>query len=120
MYAGKLKSEIAMLKSISIISTTVGKPEQAQALARQVVESRLAGCVQVDGPIQSVYRWEGNVCDEPEYRLSIKTLPQQLAPLLESLSRLHPYQTPELLVSTVECSEDYYRWLLEQVCSASD
>lgn len=109
------QGETVMLQSISIISTTVSTPEQAEAIAKQLVESRLAGCVQIDGPIQSIYCWEGRVCNEPEYRLNIKTLPIYTDQLLASIGKLHPYQTPELLVSSLECSEDYHRWLSDQV-----
>lgn len=109
-----------MNHSISVINTTVGSSDQAQKIAKRLVESQVAGCVQIDGPIQSVYRWEGKVCEEAEYRLSAKTVPNLVDTLMASLGTLHPYQTPELLVTSVECSENYFRWLKDQVADQSN
>lgn len=108
-----------MLYTISTVSTTLGTKEQAQALAEQVVESRTAACVQIDGPIHSVYRWEGKLCSETEYRLTLKTLPALVDNLIERVRKLHPYQIPELLVSSGEVSADYFGWVQEQVAADS-
>jgi periplasmic divalent cation tolerance protein len=55
-----------------VVLITVSTAQQADDLARQIVEARLGACVQIE-TIQSVYRWQGTLCNEPEYRLSIKT-----------------------------------------------
>jgi periplasmic divalent cation tolerance protein len=108
-----------MLYTISTVSTTLGTQEQAQALAEQVVESRTAACVQIDGPIHSVYRWKGKLCSETEYRLTLKTLPALVDNLIEHVRKLHPYQIPELLVSSGKVSADYFGWVQEQVAADS-
>jgi periplasmic divalent cation tolerance protein len=108
-----------MLRTISTVSTTVGTLEQAQNMARQIVKSSVAACVQIDGPLQSFYVWDGKLCDEKEYRLTCKTLPGQVDALSSLVKELHPYQIPELLVSHADCSPDYFQWLTEQVNSES-
>ncbi len=103
------------MPKIVIISTTLGNPDAAKKLAMQVVETRLAACVQIDGPIQSVYSWKGQLCTDDEYRLSCKTLPTLSQQASQFLRQHHSYELPELVVAEVEASEDYYQWLSEQV-----
>ena len=58
------------------VTTTVATLDDAKALARAIVEERLAACVQIDAIAASFSRWEGRLCEEPEVRLSIKTVPE--------------------------------------------
>ena len=99
------------------LTTTIETEAQAQSLARRLVEERLAACVQISGPIQSIYRWKAEICDSNEFRLTIKTSLELENDLVESLSALHPYETPEILIRSVCVTERYGRWLLEQVVS---
>ena len=103
------------MPNIAIISTTLGNAEAAQHLAKRIVEAKLAACVQIDGPIQSVYRWKGQLCTDDEYRLSCKTLPSLRSQALQFLRQNHSYELPELIVAEVEASQDYWQWLSEQV-----
>ncbi len=57
------------------IVTTTGKQEEARRIADALVEQRLAGCVQIVGPIESLYRWEGIIETATEWQCWIKTLP---------------------------------------------
>ena len=104
-----------MTVDILELTTTTETEEQAQELARQLVRARLAACVQVVGPIHSVYRWQGEICESAEFRLTAKSIPQRQASLLDFVKSVHPYQTPEILVHVVQVSEEYGRWLTEQV-----
>jgi periplasmic divalent cation tolerance protein len=91
--------------------TTVETREQAETLARGLIDARLAACVQIDGPIRSVYRWDGRVQEGDEYRLTVKYLPQRHAELETSLLARHPYQNPEWVVVRAEhVSEKYLSW----------
>ncbi len=91
--------------------TTVERKEQAEALARGLVEERLAACVQIDGPITSFYRWEGRVEQASEYRLAAKFLASRQLELEAWLFSRHPYQTPEWLVVRADhVSEKYLSW----------
>lgn len=91
--------------------TTVETADQAEELARGLVEARLGACVQVDGPITSHYRWEGQVCAGQEFRLTIKFLADRQLELEAWLFTRHPYQTPQWIVVAAEhVSEKYLSW----------
>ena len=76
--------------------TTVASSEQAHQLARGLIEQRLAACVQIQA-IESVYRWEGELQQDSEWRLLIKTTPERWAALQAWLLARHPYSLPALL-----------------------
>ncbi len=98
------------------ITTTLETMEQAQQLADALVKSRLAACVQIAGPIQSVYQWQGEICNSTEYRCTIKTTANLQARLFSAIREQHPYEVPEILVTKVSASSEAYgRWLQAQV-----
>jgi periplasmic divalent cation tolerance protein len=100
---------------ILTVTTTVDSMDAARKLARGIVESRLAACVQIDAIAASVYRWEGAICEEPELRLTIKTLPQMLAQLEAYIARHHPYDLPQLTAWPTMCSAAYAQWVAESM-----
>ncbi len=92
-------------------------PDEACArdLARMLVERRLAGCVNWT-PVRSAYRWEGEVREEGEVLLLIKTDRARLDELRRELGERHPYELPELIAVPIgDGSEAYLRWLREAV-----
>ena len=98
------------------VLTTVDSEDGAQRLARGMVDERLAACVQVVGPIMSVYRWQGAVQVEREWQCLAKTTAERLEALVEHLRRHHPYELPEIVATPiVGGGEDYLRWVSEQV-----
>ncbi|HLI64254.1 MAG TPA: divalent-cation tolerance protein CutA [Terriglobales bacterium] len=102
-----------------IVLTTVGLNETAEELARQLVERRLAACVNIVGPIRSIYRWEGEIHKEQEYLLVIKTTTEHSAAMPRLFKELHPYELPECVQLPVEGgSEAYLGWLAGEVDSA--
>lgn len=105
------------MEKLALLSTTVDSHEAATAMAKRLVESRKVACVQIDGPIESVYRWQGQVCQAAEYRLSCKTTPTLTEKVLAQILEYHSYQTPELLVQSIDASPEYFAWLVEQVSS---
>ncbi len=95
-----------------IVLTTVSSPEEADQLARALVEARLAACATLLPPVQSIYRWQGAVETATETLLLLKTAAEQLPALEARLHALHSYQTPEFLVLRVEAgSPGYLDWL---------
>jgi periplasmic divalent cation tolerance protein len=94
-----------------MICTTVAQLEEAQRIAQQLIENRWAACVQIDGPIESWYRWEGQLESSTEFRLQIKTLPSCHQAVLRCLELLHPYEVPELLSIEAVSSTAYHRWV---------
>lgn len=100
---------------ILTVTTTVGSEADAQRLAREIVDQRLAACVQVEAGLQSFYRWEGRQCEEAEVRLVIKTLPACEAALQQLFSQRHPYDVPQFLAVTMRASEAYARWARAEI-----
>ncbi|MCA9530856.1 MAG: divalent-cation tolerance protein CutA [Myxococcales bacterium] len=95
-----------------VVLCTAPGPEEAGALARGLVDTRLAACVQIVPNVRSIYRFEGVVHDEPEAQLVIKTRRGRYAALEAWLVEHHPYAVPELLALPVERGlEAYVSWL---------
>ena len=101
-----------------IVLTTLGLKEAAEKLAQQLVERRLAACVNVVGPIRSIYRWKSKVHNEQEYLLVIKTTAEQAVHLQSAFRELHPYELPECVqLSVAGGSDEYLAWLAAEVSS---
>jgi periplasmic divalent cation tolerance protein len=99
-----------------LILTTIGSKDRAERLAQQLVERRLAACVNIVGPIRSVYRWKQKIEHEEEYLLLIKTMAAQTAQLRAAIRELHPYELPECMELAIDGgSEEYLAWLAEEV-----
>ncbi len=97
------------------VMTTLDKPEDADGLARLLVERRLAACTQTLGPITSTYRWEGRIEVTQEWLMLIKTTPAQWPALEEAIRQNHPYETPEILALPIAAgSGPYLQWLAEE------
>lgn len=95
-----------------MVLTSVGGALDAERIARELVERRLAACVNVVPGLVSLYRWKGRVERDEERLLLIKTRRARFAALREALLALHPYELPELLALPVaEGHEPYLAWL---------
>ncbi len=103
---------------IILVMTTVDEQGVASKLSRELVEENLAACVSVSSPVTSVYSWEGEVVEDEEYPLLIKTTDSRREAVEDFLQTNHPYDCPEVLSLEVdEVSEDYGVWLREVVKS---
>ncbi len=102
------------------VQTATEQREQAEAIARALVERRLAACVQVLGPIQSTYRWKGQIERAEEWLCLIKTTRKLFAAVEEAVVGLHPYETPEIIAVSIEQgSRCYLQWLAEETGNPS-
>ena len=99
-----------------LVLTTFPADGDADAFARTLVDERLAACVTVLGPMQSVYRWQGEVASAAERQLLIKTKAANLAALEQRVHALHPYDVPEFLVVPIERGSAAYLAWLEGSC----
>ena len=98
------------------VTTTCGCQETARELARKLIDERLAACVQITGPIESVYRWEGQVRVDQEWKCTIKSLSSAADHLIQFISSHHPYEVPEILVQPVVASSaSYADWVRTEV-----
>jgi periplasmic divalent cation tolerance protein len=94
-----------------LVLTTLGANHDAAAVARTLVDERLAACVAVVPGLRSVYRWEGRVTEDAEQQLVIKTTRARLTALEQRLGELHPYDVPEFVVLEGEASAAYGAWV---------
>jgi periplasmic divalent cation tolerance protein len=94
------------------VVTTVDGEDVAASLARGIVEARLAACVQIVGPIRSVYWWQGSIDDAREWQLVIKTTSERLSALEAHIKANHTYDTPEITVTEISGgSREYLDWI---------
>src|SRR5262245_44624277 len=95
-----------------VVFITVPDRGQADRIADAVVGERLAACVNIVGPIQSVYRWEGKIARDEELLLVVKTTRARYAALEARVLSIHPYQTPEVIALPIERgAAAYLRWI---------
>lgn len=102
------------MPTIRLVFTSLPDAEIAGKLAKSLVETRLAACVNILAPCQSVYRWQGNVQEDGEIPLIIKTT-AELYPALETyLRQQHPYALPEIVaLDAVQGLPEYLSWVAE-------
>ena len=104
---------------VVLVLSTVPDDASVEALARALIDERLAACVNVHAPMVSIYRWKGAVERDSERQLVIKTTRAALPALEKRLRELHPYELPEFIV--VEASggsEKYLHWVVQEVQEA--
>src|SRR4051794_7302338 len=97
-----------------IVLTTVTSDFDARPLARELVEQRLAACVDIIPGVTSFYRWKESITEDGEQILIIKTVDDNVDDLRKALFARHPYEVPEFVVLAVASMSDAYGgWLLE-------
>ena len=95
-----------------IVLTTISNIEEAESLARKIIEAKLAACVQILPPVKSLYFWENVVQEDSEHLLLIKTLPGKYDELETFIKSNHRYEIPEIIALKAESvSADYSEWL---------
>lgn len=108
-----------MRTAIQVLTTTDSRVA-AEHMARTLVEQRLAACVQVSGPVTSVYRWQGQVECAEEWTCAIKTTIDRYRDVEAQIRTLHTYEEPEILQIPISGgSNTYLAWLRQQVDTAS-
>ncbi|KXA90720.1 hypothetical protein AKJ62_00110 [candidate division MSBL1 archaeon SCGC-AAA259D14] len=104
-----------MNRYIQVI-TTVDEKEEAEMLSERLVERRLAGCVQIIGPITSTYWWNDKVENAEEWLCLIKSEKRLYDELERTVKDIHPYETPEIICIPIsQGSEKYLEWLSKEL-----
>jgi periplasmic divalent cation tolerance protein len=97
-----------------IVLTTADSEEIADRIAHTLVERRLAACVNVVGPVRSVYRWKGEIVSDQERMLVIKTSAARFPEVRETIRELHTYDVPEVLaIAVADGDRPYLDWLAD-------
>jgi periplasmic divalent cation tolerance protein len=100
------------------VMTATETREDAERIARALVEARLAGCVQILGPVTSVYRWKGKIETAGEWLCLIKSREDLYGAVEGAIRSLHPYETPEIIALPMTTgSRDYLDWLAGALAS---
>jgi periplasmic divalent cation tolerance protein len=99
-----------------IVLVTCGSRKEASRIARVLVKKRLAACVNITAPVDSVYRWKGKIDKAREFLLLIKSSRRRLAALRAEVERLHSYDVPEFIaVPVAGGSPRYLAWLADSL-----
>ncbi len=102
------------MSGISMVMVTVGNGEEALTIARTLVEEQLVACVNVIPRIRSIYRWKGEICDEEEQLLIMKTRSDLFPTLQNRIRKLHSYEVPEIISFPIaEGLPEYLNWVVE-------
>ncbi len=99
-----------------IVLSTAGSEEEAQKIARHLVEHQLAACVNVVARVESIYRWQGKVESSQEWLLLIKTSAEYFSRVRDAIRELHSYDLPECIAIAIEDgSSEYLDWLAKSL-----
>lgn len=99
-----------------IVVTTFASLEDAKKMAHQLIEGKLAACVQIQEGVHSIYRWDGKICEEKEVLLSAKTIADKWIDISSFIKIHHPYDLPELIAHAPEKYEAHYgKWVESEV-----
>ncbi len=95
-----------------VVFSACGSAEEAEAIARRLVDKRLAACVNIIPGLRSIYRWKGAIEDASEWLLVIKSRRDLFGKLRTELGKAHSYEVPEVVaLSLVDGSPAYLNWL---------
>jgi periplasmic divalent cation tolerance protein len=100
------------------ISTTVEQKKDAETIANELLQKRLAACVQIVGPVTSYYWWNGTIDQAAEYLCLIKSRQDLYLRAEAAIRNMHPYEVPEIIATPiVNGSRDYKEWLAAELSS---
>jgi periplasmic divalent cation tolerance protein len=99
---------------VIVVFITAPNEKEAAGIARSLVESKLAACVNIIKNIRSIYSWQGNIEDDSEVLMIVKTKKGLFSALSSRIRELHSYDVPEIIaLPLIDGSEDYIKWLLD-------
>ncbi len=100
---------------IIVVNCTVPNKKVAREITKVIMRHRLAACVSLIENVKSVFSWEGELCEEKELLMMIKTRRANYGKIKLVIEDVHPYEVPEIIaLPIVDCSEDYLKWLVKE------
>jgi len=103
---------------IIVVYCTVPTKQLAKEITKVLMKHRLAACVSMIENVKSVFSWEGELCEEKEILLMIKTRRANYGKIKLVIEDMHTYNVPEIIaLPVVDCSEDYLKWLAKETVS---
>jgi periplasmic divalent cation tolerance protein len=99
-----------------VILVTAASRRECRKIARHLIEARLAACVNITQPIESLYRWEGKIADDDEFLMLIKSTRELFPKIKKEISRIHSYHTPEIIcLPIIDGSRNYLQWVTDSL-----
>jgi periplasmic divalent cation tolerance protein len=111
---------IAAARDFRMVFVMAANEDEAVRIAQALVGERLAACVNIVGPVHSIYRWRGTIENASEYMLLIKAAMRHFSKLERRVRELHSYEVPEIVAVTLAAgSKPYVAWLAESTRQAA-
>ncbi len=108
-------TEDCSMQEVIVVYVTAGNEEEAVRIAKALVEERLVACANIIPNIRSLYRWKGDLCDEQEVLILLKSVKRHVARIIKRVQELHSYEVPEILSHTIsEGNEAYMKWVEDE------
>ena len=100
---------------IIVIYCTVPNKKLAKSITKIIMRHKLAACVSMVDRVQSVFSWDGEICEEKEVLMMIKTRRANYGKIKLVIEDMHTYSVPEIIaLPIVDCSEDYLKWIVKE------
>ena len=98
------------MNKVLLLITTVPNQLLANKIAKELIESELAACISIK-QIQSIYKWQGDIEENKEFEITIKSLPENLNELTLILKEITTYEVPELIYKIFDSENSYFQWI---------
>lgn len=99
-----------------VVISTINDYNKGKEIARKLVEDKLAACVNIIPKVSSVYSWQGEICEDDECLMVMKTKGDLFEPLKDNLIKLHPYKVPEIISFRIkDGNKSYLEWINNSV-----
>ena len=102
------------MNKVLFLITTVPNQLLAEQIAKELIEVKLAACVSIK-EIKSIYKWQGNIEENKEIEITIKSLPENLNELTLILKEKITYEVPELIYKIFDSENSYFQWINESI-----
>lgn len=100
---------------IIVVYCTVPDKKLAKEITKVLMKHKLAACVSLIDKVNSVFSWDGEICEEKEVLMMIKTRRSNYGKIKLVIEDMHTYNVPEIIaLPIVDCSEDYLKWLVKE------
>ena len=102
------------MNKVLLLITTVPNKLLANKIAKELIESELAACISIK-QIQSIYKWQGDIEENKEFEITIKSLPKNLNKLTLILKSRISYEVPQLIYKIFDSENSYFQWIKESI-----
>ena len=102
------------MNKVLLLITTVPNQLLANKIAKELIESELAACISIK-QIQSIYKWQGDIEENKEFEITIKSLPENLNELILILKEKISYEIPQLIYKIFDSENSYFQWMKKSI-----